>query len=71
MKSKTITISNADKSNFKIIFDGENKTNTIFAENGSYIVTPFYNREAKITLYGLFKWVYQVYILYQGKRKIY
>jgi hypothetical protein len=43
MKSKTITISNADKSNFKIIFDGENKTNTIVAENGSYIITPFYN----------------------------
>ena len=43
MKSKTITISNADKSNFKIIFDGENKTNTIVAENGSYIITPFYD----------------------------
>ena len=42
MKSKTITISNADKSNLKIIFDGENKTNTIVAENGSYIITPFY-----------------------------
>ena len=43
LKSKTITISNADKSHFKIIFDGENKTNTIVAENGCYIITPFYD----------------------------
>jgi len=41
MKSKTITIGNADKSNLKIIFDGENKTNTIVAEDGSSITTPF------------------------------
>ena len=44
IESKTISIGNAaEKSNFKIIFDGENKTNTICTENGSYIVTPFYN----------------------------
>jgi hypothetical protein len=33
----------AEKSNFKMIFDGEHKTNTVCSENGSYIVTPFYN----------------------------
>lgn len=44
IESKTISIGNAaEKSTFKIIFDGENKTNTICSENGSYIVTPFYN----------------------------
>ncbi len=42
MKSKTITIGNAEKSNLKIIFDGVNKTNTIVTENGNYIITPFY-----------------------------
>ena len=42
MKSKTITINNNDKLNLKILFDGENKTNTISAENSDYIVTPFY-----------------------------
>jgi hypothetical protein len=43
MESKTMVIVNADKSDFKIIFDGENKTNTIVTENGSYMVTPFYD----------------------------
>jgi len=42
MKSKAITVSNTDKSNIKIIFDGENKTNTIITEDGTYISTPFY-----------------------------
>jgi hypothetical protein len=42
MKSKEITVSNTDESNLKIIFDGENKTNTIIAEDGTYISTPFY-----------------------------
>jgi hypothetical protein len=42
MKSKAITVSNTDKLNLKIIFDGENKTNTIIAEDGTYISTPFY-----------------------------
>jgi hypothetical protein len=41
MESKTITISNVDKLNLKVSFDGENKTNTITAEDGSYIITPF------------------------------
>lgn len=42
MKSKTITLGNADTSNLKIIFDGENKTNTIVADDGGSIITPFY-----------------------------
>lgn len=42
--SKTISIGNAkEKLNFKIHFDGENKTNTIVAENDNRIITPFYN----------------------------
>jgi hypothetical protein len=45
MESKTMTIGNANISNFKIVFDGENKTNTIITENGSCIVTPFYDLE--------------------------
>jgi hypothetical protein len=45
MESKTLVIGNAKKSDFKINFDGENKTNTIVTENGSYIVTPFYDLE--------------------------
>jgi hypothetical protein len=44
IESETIYIGNATgKSNFEIIFDGENKTNTICTKNGSHIVTPFYN----------------------------
>jgi len=44
IESKIISIGNAaEKSDFKILFDGENKTNTIITEEGSYIVTPFYN----------------------------
>lgn len=42
--SKTIFVGNADeKSNFEVVFDGENKTNTIVAGNGNSMVTPFYN----------------------------
>ena len=33
------------KSDFEIMFDGYNKTNTIYAKDGSCIVTPFYNLE--------------------------
>lgn len=44
VQSKTIFIGDANaKSNFEVVFDGENKTNTIYAENGGSIVTPFYN----------------------------
>jgi hypothetical protein len=44
LDSKIISLSNSKgKSNFEIIFDGENKTNTILAEDGSCIVTPFYD----------------------------
>ena len=42
--SKNISIGKVDeKSNFEVVFDGESKTNTIYTENGDYIVTPFYN----------------------------
>jgi hypothetical protein len=44
--SKSIFIGNAKENfSFKIIFDGENKTNTICTEDGNCIVTPFYNLE--------------------------
>lgn len=43
IECKSLPIGNSRKSNLKIIFDGENKTNTIISENGSYIITPFYN----------------------------
>lgn len=44
VQSKTIFIGDANaKSNFEVVFDGENKTNTIYAENGDSMVTPFYN----------------------------
>lgn len=33
----------SEKVNFKIMFDGCNKTNTIYTQDGSSIVTPFYN----------------------------
>ncbi|KKG12780.1 hypothetical protein EO98_17225 [Methanosarcina sp. 2.H.T.1A.6] len=33
----------SEKTNFKIIFDGYNKTNTIYVQDGNSIVTPFYN----------------------------
>ncbi|MHC1755120.1 MAG: hypothetical protein AB9861_06755 [Methanosarcina sp.] len=33
----------SEKANFKVIFDGYNKTNTIYAQDGSSIITPFYN----------------------------
>jgi hypothetical protein len=46
VRSKTIFIGDAEeKSNFEVVFDGEHKTNTIYAENGNYMVTPFYNLE--------------------------
>ena len=44
IRSESICIGNAaEKSNFEIIFDGDNKINTIRTKNGSYIVTPFYS----------------------------
>jgi len=44
--SKSICIGDtAGKSDFEIIFDGYNKTNTICAKDGSSIVTPFYSFE--------------------------
>ena len=44
--SKSIFIGNTKENfSFKIIFDGENKTNTICTEDGNYIITPFYNLE--------------------------
>ena len=44
--SKSICIGNTSgKSDFNIMFDGYNKTNTIYAKDGSSIVTPFYNIE--------------------------
>ncbi|WP_229392304.1 hypothetical protein [Methanosarcina sp. DH2] len=33
----------SEKANFKIIFDGYNKTNIIYAQDGSSIITPFYD----------------------------
>ena len=46
IKSKSICIGNTTgKSDFGIIFDGYNKTNTIYAKDGSSIVTPFYSLE--------------------------
>ena len=46
VRSKTIFIGDAEeKANFEVVFDGENKTNTIYAENGNNMVTPFYNLE--------------------------
>jgi len=44
LKYQKIILGDAsEKANFKIIFDGINKTNTIYAQDGSSIVTPFYN----------------------------
>lgn len=41
---KEIVLADAsERANFKIVFDGYNKTNTIYAEDGSSIVTSFYN----------------------------
>ncbi|HWR25798.1 MAG TPA: hypothetical protein VN278_06125, partial [Methanosarcina sp.] len=43
---KTVCIGNSTgKSNFEITFDGYNKTNTIYTEDGNSIVTPFYKLE--------------------------
>jgi len=43
VESKTLIIGNNDEPYFKILFDGDNKTNTIYSKNGTYIVTPFYD----------------------------
>ncbi|MDR7665810.1 hypothetical protein RG963_08500 [Methanosarcina sp. Z-7115] len=46
IRSETIYIGNAaEKSDFEIMFDGYNKTNTILAKDGNCIVTPFYNTD--------------------------
>ncbi|RPJ78878.1 MAG: hypothetical protein EHM20_02835 [Alphaproteobacteria bacterium] len=46
IKSETICIgSAAEKSDFKIVFDGYDKTNTIYAKDGNSIITPFYNTD--------------------------
>ncbi|WP_240664329.1 hypothetical protein [Methanosarcina sp. MSH10X1] len=44
IRSENICIrSAAEKFDFKIKFDGHNKTNTIYTKDGNSIVTPFYN----------------------------
>jgi len=44
LKYQKIILGDAsEKANFKIMFDGNNETNTIYAQDGSSIVTPFYN----------------------------
>lgn len=46
LKHETIFLENAgERSDFKIIFDGFNKTNTIAVNDGTSIVTPFYDLE--------------------------
>ncbi|OEU41417.1 hypothetical protein BGV40_15090 [Methanosarcina sp. Ant1] len=46
IRSKSICIGNTtEKSDFEIVFDGYNKTNTIYAKDGSRIVTSFYSFE--------------------------
>src|SRR5690606_2956794 len=46
LESKTISLGEADeKSGFEITFDGYNKTNTITVNDGTCIVTPFYDLE--------------------------
>lgn len=46
IRYETICIGNAtEKLDFEIVFDGLNKTNTIYAKDGSCIVTPFYDFE--------------------------
>ena len=46
LKYETIYLENAgERSDFKIIFDGFNKTNTIAVNDGTCIVTPFYDLE--------------------------
>ncbi|TFH04211.1 MAG: hypothetical protein E4H06_03265, partial [Methanosarcina sp.] len=45
-KYKKVILDDAsEKANFKIIFDGYNKTNTIAVNDGTCIVTPFYDLE--------------------------
>jgi hypothetical protein len=52
IKSRSICIGNTTgKSDFEIIFDGYNKTNTIYAKDGSSIVTPFYSLERQMLPY--------------------
>lgn len=44
IKYEELVLGNAsEKVNFKIMFDGYNKTNTIYTQAGSSIVTPYYN----------------------------
>lgn len=44
LKYQKIILGNAsEKINFKIVFDGHNKTNTIYTQYGSSIITPFYD----------------------------
>lgn len=45
MYKKLLLANASEKADFKIMFDGYNKTNTIYLQNGSSIVTPFYNPE--------------------------
>lgn len=46
LKYETISLGNAgERSDFEIMFDGYNKTNTITANDGTCIVTPFYDIE--------------------------
>ncbi len=46
IKCESISFENTgERSNFAIIFDGQNKTNTIFAKDGDCIITPFYNTD--------------------------
>lgn len=71
VKSKTITITNAEKSNLKIIFDGENKTNTIVAEDGSSITTPFYKLDRQKLPYVDFSNGYLKFISFIDKSGTY
>ncbi|AKB73635.1 hypothetical protein MSLAZ_0374 [Methanosarcina lacustris Z-7289] len=55
LKYETMSLENAGEiSDFKIIFDGFNKTNTIAVNDGTCIVTPFYNLERQKLPYVVF-----------------
>ncbi|MGB9928181.1 MAG: hypothetical protein ACPK85_07210 [Methanosarcina sp.] len=55
IKSKTIDLGNpAEKINFKVLFDGDKKINTIYSEDGNYIETPFYDFERQKLPYADF-----------------
>lgn len=44
LSSKIISIGDTTEiSKFNIIFDGDNKTNTIYTNNSNYIITPYYD----------------------------